>query len=106
MKESAIAQLLMSSDITESKMVINVRNDDGSTKEVTLKDPEDFLNEHVPQGTTVNLVFSNWRIYTGIYEYIEDEEGEFVLYVKPKPDSPYRICLPYYKLVGYYIDEI
>lgn len=105
MKESAIAQLLQNCDITETKLVINVHNADGVTKEITLKDPEDFMNDVVKKGTIVNLVFANWKIYTGIFDSLEDEDGEYVLYIKPKSGAAYGVCLSYDKLVGYYIDE-
>lgn len=106
MKESAIAQLLQNCDITESKLVINVENPDGVKKEITLKDSEDFMNDLVKKGTIVSLVFSNWKIYTGIFDSLEDEDGEYVLYIKPKSDFPYGVCLPYDKLVGYYTDDV
>lgn len=106
MKESSIAQLLQNCDITESKLVINVQNADGDTKEITLKDSEDFMNDLVKQGTIVNLVFANWKIYTGIFDSLEDEDGEYVLYIKSKSGASYGVCLPYDKLVGYYTDDV
>lgn len=105
MKESAIAQLLQNCDITEAILVINIQTADGDKKEITLKDSEDFMNDLVKKGTTVNLVFSNWKIYTGIFDSLEDEDGEYVLYIKPKSGAAYGVCLPYDKLVGYYIDQ-
>ena len=105
MKESAIAQLLQNCDITEAILVINIQTADGDKKEITLKDSEDFMNDLVKKGTTVNLVFSNWKIYTGIFDSLEDEDGEYVLYIKPRSGASSGVCLPYNKLVGYYIDE-
>lgn len=105
MKESAIAQLLQNCDITEAILVINIQTADGDKKEITLKDSEDFMNDLVKKGTTVNLVFSNWKIYTGIFDSLEDEDGEYVLYIKPKSGAADGVCLPYDKLVGYYIDQ-
>lgn len=105
MKESAIAQLLQNCDITEAILVINIQTADGDKKEITLKDSEDFMNDLVKKGTTVNLVFSNWKIYTGIFDSLEDEDGEYVLYIKPRSGVSSGVCLPYNKLVGYYIDE-
>lgn len=105
MKESAIAQLLQNCDITEAMLVINIQTANGDKKEITLKDSEDFMNDVVKKGTIVNLVFANWKIYTGIFDSLEDEDGEYVLYIKPKSGASYGVCLPYSKLVGYYIDE-
>lgn len=104
MKESAIAQLLQNCDITEAMLVINIQTANGDKKEITLKDSEDFMNDLVKKGTIVNLVFANWKIYTGIFDSLEDEEGEYVLYIKPRSGASYGVCLPYDKLVGYYLD--
>ena len=104
MKESAIAKLLQNCDITEAMLVINIQTADGDKKEITLKDSEDFMNDLVKKGTIVNLVFANWKIYTGIFDSLEDEEGEYVLYIKPRSGASYGVCLPYDKLVGYYLD--
>lgn len=105
MKESAIAQLLQNCDITEAMLVINIQTANGDKKEITLKDSEDFMNDVVKKGTIVNLVFANWKIYTGIFDSLEDEDGEYVLYIKTRSGASYGVCLPYSKLVGYYIDE-
>lgn len=104
MKESAIAQLLQNCDIIETKLVINVENADSVKKEISLKDSEDFMNDLVKKGTIVNLVFSNWKIYTGIFDSLEDEDGEYVLYLKPRSSASYGVGLAYDKLVGYYLD--
>lgn len=106
MKESTIAQFLQNSDITDLKLVVNVESPDGVKKEITLKDSEDFINELVKQGTIVNLVFSNWKIYTGIFDSLEDEDGEYVIYLRPQSKDTYEACLPYEKLVGYYTDDV
>lgn len=104
MKESAIAQLLQNCDITEAMLVINIQTANGDKKEITLKDSEDFMNDVVKKGTIVNLVFSNWKIYTGIFDSLEDEDGEYVLYLKPRSGASYGVGLAYDKLVGYYLD--
>lgn len=104
MKEFAIAQLLSNCDITESKLVIEVQNSDGARKEITLKDAEDFMNEIVNEGTVINLIFQDGKIYTGIFVSLEDEDGEYILYIRPIANKPMVVCMPYKKLVGYYTD--
>ena len=106
MKESAIAQLLKNCDITESKLVINVQNADGDTKEITLKDSEDFMNDAVEHGTIFNLVSATPEIYTGVFDSLEDEDGEYILYIQPLTGYYYGACLPYNKLVGYYTEDV
>lgn len=104
MKETAIAQMLQNCDITDSQITINIQEPDGAVREITLKDPEDFMNEVVPKGSVVNLVFPDWKIYTGIFDTLEDDNGEFVLYIRPISGASWEACLPFAKLVGYYTD--
>lgn len=104
MRESAIAQLLQNCDLTEVRLEIT--GPDGVKKVIPLKDPEDFMNDVVKQGTIVNLVFSNGTIYSGIFDSIVDEDGVFVIYLCPKSDVSYGIGLTYDKLLGYYTDDV
>lgn len=106
MKETAIAQLLNNCDITEAKVVIDISRPDGNRKNgIVLKAPEDFMNDLVEKDTKVNLVFANTKIYTGFFASLEDEDGEYVLYIRPEKDSKWGVCLPYDKLVGYYLED-
>lgn len=105
MKESTTAQLIKNCEITGSKVVIEVCDENGSVKEITLNDSDDFMNDVVKQGAALNLVFSDGRIYTGIFYSFEDEDGEYVIYILPEADANWCVCLPYRKLVGYYIDN-
>lgn len=104
MRESAIAQLLQNCDLTEVNLEITGL--DGVKKVIPLKDPEDFMNDVVKQGTIVNLVFSYGTICTGIFDSIADEDGVFVIYLRPKSDVSYEVGLAYDKLLGYYTDDI
>lgn len=106
MKKTAIEQLLNNFDITEAKVVISISRPDGSRKNgIVLKAPEDFMNDLVEKDTKVNLVFANAKIYTGFFDSLEDEDGEYVLYIHPEKDSKWGECLPYDKLVGYYLED-
>ena len=48
-------------------------------------------------------MFANWKIYTGIFDSLEDEDGEYILYIKPRSGASYGVGLAYDKLVGYYL---
>lgn len=106
MKQSAIAQLLNNCDITESKVVIGITLPDGTSKEgIVLKDTDDFLNETIQEGTKVNLVFVNTKIYTGLFDSLEDEDGEYVIYIRPAENTTMVFGFPFDKCVGYYLEE-
>lgn len=102
MREKANPFMLNNSTIEEVKYNITVCNPEGDAYEVTLFSPEDLLNETVPAGEIINLVYSNGEIYTGIYEYIEDEDGQIVIYLRHVDAQDHRYCLPFVSLVGYY----
>lgn len=104
MRKSAIDQLVQNCDITE--VWLERKGPDDVKKVIPLKDPEDFMNDVVKQGTIVNLVFSYGTICTGIFDSIADEDGVFVIYLRPKSDVSYEVGLAYDKLLGYYTDEV
>lgn len=101
MRKSAINQLGQICDIT-----LEIKGPDDVKKVIPLKDPEDFMNDIVKQGTIVNLVFSYGTICTGIFDSIADEDGVFVIYLRPKSDVSYEVGLAYDKLLGYYTDDV
>lgn len=102
MKENAIAEMLNNSSIEEAKIIINVCNQNGEVNKVTLQDPDDLINEVLASGEIVNLVFSNWKIYTGIFDSVEDEDGQLVIYIRAVDAKEHLYGLPFDRLVGYY----
>lgn len=102
MKENAIAEMLYNSSIEEAKIIINVCNQNGKVAKVTLHDPDDLINEVLAPGEIVNLVFSNWKIYTGIFDSVEDEDGQLVIYIRAVNAKEHLYGLPFDRLVGYY----
>lgn len=102
MKENAIAEMLNNCSIEEAKIIINVCNQNGDVNKVTLQDPDDLINEVLASGEIVNLVFSNWKIYTGIFDSVEDEDGQLVIYIRAVDAKEHLYGLPFDRLVGYY----
>lgn len=102
MKETAIAEMLNNCSIEDAKIIINVCDQNGEVHKVTLQDPEDLINEVLPSGEVVNLVFSNWKIYTGIFDSVEDEDGQLVIYIRAVNAKDHLYGLPFDRLVGYY----
>lgn len=102
MKETAIAEMLNNSSIEEAKIIINVCNQNGEVNKVTLQDPDDLINEVLASGEIVHLVFSNWKIYTGIFDSVEDEDGQLVIYIRAIDAKEHLYGLPFDRLVGYY----
>lgn len=102
MKENAIAEMLNNCSIEEAKIIINVCNQNGEVKKVTLQDPDDLINEVLASGEIVNLVFSNWKIYTGIFDSVEDEDGQLVIYIRAVDAKEHLYGLPFDRLIGYY----
>lgn len=102
MKENAIAEMLNNCSIEEAKIIINVCNQNGEVNKVTLQDPDDLINEVLASGEIVNLVFSNWKIYTGIFDSVEDEDGQLVIYIRAVDAKEHLYGLPFDRLVGYY----
>lgn len=102
MKENAIAEMLNNSSIEEAKIIINVCNQNGEVNKVTLLDPDDLINGVLASGVIVNLVFSNWKIYTGIFDSVEDEDGQLVIYIRAVDAKEHLYGLPFDRLVGYY----
>lgn len=102
MKENAIAEMLNNSSIEEAKIIINVCNQNGEVNKVTLQDPDDLINEVLASGEIVNLVFSNWKIYTGIFDSVEDVDGQLVIYIRAVDAKEHLYGLPFDRLVGYY----
>ena len=102
MKENAIAEMQNNCSIEEAKIIINVCNQNGEVNKVTLQDPDDLINEVLASGEIVNLVFSNWKIYTGIFDSVEDEDGQLVIYIRAVDAKEHLYGLPFDRLVGYY----
>lgn len=90
------------SSVADVKIYITVCNQEGDAYETALQNPEDLLNDIVNPGDIINLVFSNWEIYSGVYEYIDDEDGQLVLYIRGVELQEHLYCLPYEQLIGYY----
>lgn len=102
MKETAIAEMLNNSSIEEARIIINVCDKNGNIAKVMLKDPDDLINEALAPGKIVNLVFANWKIYTGIFDSVEDEDGQFVIYIRAVNAKDHLYGLPFDRLIGYY----
>lgn len=102
MEENAIAEMLNNSSIEEAKIIINVCDQNGNVAKVTLQDPDDLINEALAPGKIVNLVFANWKIYTGIFDSVEDEDGQLVIYIRAVDAKDHLYGLPFDRLVGYY----
>lgn len=102
MKENAIAEMLNNSSIEEAKIIINVCDQNGDVDKVTLQDPDDLINEVVAPGEEINLVYPNWKIYTGIFDCVDDEDGQLVIYFRAVGAKDHLYSLPFDRLVGYY----
>lgn len=102
MKVNAIAQMLTHPSFNNAQIIITVTDKDGAEKEIALLDPDDFVNEAVPSGTTVHMVYSNCKIYTGVLDSLEDEDGQLVIYIRSVRDQSTISGFPFDKLVGYY----
>lgn len=102
MKETAIAEMLNNCSIEEAKIIINVCDQNGEVAKVTLQNPDDLINGALAPGKIVNLVFANWKIYTGIFDSVEDEDGQLVIYILAVDAKDHLYGLPFDRLVGYY----
>ena len=91
--------------IDDATIHISYINQDGSKGAVALRSPEDFVNEIVPEGSPVNLVYKNKKIYSGLYQYVLDEDGQLVIYIRSTGGARFLYGLPYDKLVGYFKDS-
>lgn len=78
------------------------RNSNGSTTKIKLSSPEDFLNDIVPIGCLIGLVFTNGIILKVRFNGIEDDDGELVLYAIRDNESGSCFCMHYNKLLGYF----
>lgn len=102
MKENSIAEMLNNSSIEKAKIIINVCDQNGDVAQVVLQDPDDLINEALAPGEIVNLVFANWKIYIGIFDSVEDEDGQLVIYIRAVDAKHHLYGLPFDRLVGYY----
>lgn len=105
MKETAIAEMLMNCSIEDANITITVCDQNGTETEIVLLKPDDLINEVVEAGETIELVFSNMKIFKGIFDSVEDEDGELVIYIRSIVGTSYLIGLPFDKLIGYYKDN-
>lgn len=105
MKSIATADILKDVCIDDATIHITFFNQDGTKGAATLRSPEDFVNEIVPEGSSVNLVYMNHKIYSGLYQYVLDEDGQLVIYIRSTGGARFLYGLPYDKLVGYFKDS-
>lgn len=105
MRYTATADVQKEVCIDDAIIRITYTNQDGSRASVTLKSPEDFVNDIVQKDTPVNLVYMNNKIYSGLFQYVLEEDGELVIYIRATGGARFLYGLPYEKLVGYFLDQ-
>lgn len=105
MKNIATTDIQKDVCIDDATIHITYINQDGSKGAVALRSPEDFVNEIVPEGSSVNLVYKNNKIYSGLFQYVLEKDGELVIYIQSIGGARFLYGLPYDKLVGYFKDS-
>ena len=105
MEKNVFTELVKHADVEAVQLSIKERAEDGTEHYIVVRPAEDFLNETVPEGTPVNLVYMNNKIYSGLYQYVLDEDGQLVIYIQSTGGARFLYGLPYDKLVGYFKDS-
>ena len=98
-------ELMKHPDVEAVEISIQVRAENGTEHNIMVRPAEDFLNDVVPEGVAVNLVYMNNKIYSGLYQYVLDEDGQLVIYIQSTGGARFLYGLPYDKLVGYFKDS-
>lgn len=105
MKGNAITELLKQSTIEEVKVIIKVRNQNGEVDMITLQDSDDIINGVILPGEKVNLVFRNAEIYSGIFDSVEDNSGQIIIYLRSRGEQGRLFVFPFDALLGYFKSE-
>lgn len=95
-------QMLNIGDVT---VTVAIENPDGSSREIKLSSPEDFVNDVVTNDVFVSLVYKSGRIFSGFFNGVEEYDGEIVIFLKSAKSDATLLAWPCKNLLGYYCDD-
>lgn len=86
---------------SELTIEIEITDKEGQTHIHKLNDPDDFFNETVPKGTTVNLVLTNGEVLHGQNGGVDDRDDGFELFLYATGKA-LGVSIPMNKILGWY----
>ena len=82
------------------KTTAEITLESGEKMKVELKDPEDFLNDAVPEGTKVILITKSMKVAKGEFLFLEADGCGVYLYYR-KTDSDKNHVLNFDQIMAY-----
>ena len=81
-------------DKIKLKTTAEITLESGETLKVALKNPEDFLNDVVPEGTQVILITKSMKVAKGEFLFLDaDDCGVYIYYRGDNTDKSHVINL-------------
>ena len=87
-------------DEIKVKVTAEITLESGKKMKVKLKDPEDFLNDVVPEGTNVILITKSMKVAKGEFMYLDADDCNVYIYYRDTNSGKNHV-LNFDKVIAY-----